>query len=80
MLFSISGYTIYIPINTVGEFPFLHSLSICFVYIFFDDDQGASQMVLVVKNVPASAEDVRDMGLISGSERSPWGGHGDPLQ
>ena len=37
-------------------------------------------MVLVVKNVPASAEDVRDMGLISGSERSPWGGHGDPLQ
>jgi len=34
----------------------------------------------VVKNPLASAGDVRDMGLISGSERSPGGGHGNPLQ
>ena len=33
----------------------------------------------VVKNLPASAEDIRDMGSIPGSERSPGGGHGNPL-
>ena len=35
---------------------------------------------LVVKNLPAIAGDVRDMGLIPGSGRSPGGGHGSPLQ
>ena len=40
----------------------------------------ASQVVLVVKNPPANAGDVRDMGLIPGSGRSPGGGHGNPLQ
>ena len=34
----------------------------------------------VVKNPPASAEDVRDTGLIPGLGRSPGGGHGNPLQ
>ena len=33
-------------------------------------------MVLVVKNLPASAGDTRDMGLIPGSGRSPGGGNG----
>ena len=42
--------------------------------------QGASQVVLAVKNLPANAGDVRDVGLIPGSERSPGGGHGNPLQ
>ena len=37
-------------------------------------------MALVVKNLPASAGNVRDMGLISVSGRSPGGGHGNPLQ
>ena len=37
-------------------------------------------MVLVVKNLLASAGDIRDMGLIPGSGRSPGGGHGNPLQ
>ena len=37
-------------------------------------------MVLGVKNLPANAGDIRDMGLISGSGRSPGGGHGNPLQ
>ena len=32
------------------------------------------------KNLPANAGDVRDMGLIPGSRRSPGGGHGNPLQ
>jgi len=35
---------------------------------------------LVVKNPAASAEDLRDVGSIPGSGRSPGGGHGNPLQ
>ena len=41
---------------------------------------GASQVVLVVKNPPANAEDVRDAGSIPGSRRSPGGGQGNPFQ
>ena len=41
---------------------------------------GASQVALVVKNLPANAGDVRDVGLIPGSGRSPGGGHGNALQ
>ena len=37
-------------------------------------------MALVVRNLPASAGDIRDSGLIPGSGRSPGGGHGNPLQ
>ena len=37
-------------------------------------------MVLLVKNMPADAGDIRDMGSVPGSGRSPGGGHGNPLQ
>ena len=37
-------------------------------------------MVLVVKNLPANAGEIRDTGSIPGSERSPGGGHGNPLR
>ena len=39
-----------------------------------------SQEVLVVKNVPANAGDIIDMGSTPGLGRSPEGGHGNPLQ
>ena len=39
-----------------------------------------SQVALVVKNLPASAGDVRRRGSIPGFGRSPGGGHGNPLQ
>ena len=39
----------------------------------------ASQVVLVVKNVPDNAEDIRDAGSIPGWGRSPGGGHGNTL-
>ena len=39
-----------------------------------------SQAALVVKNLPASAGDIRDMDSISWSGRSPGGGHGNSLQ
>ena len=40
----------------------------------------ASWVVLVVKNPPANTGDIRDVGSIHGSERSPGGGCGNPLQ
>ena len=41
---------------------------------------GTSQVVLVVKNLPANAGDIRDTGLVPGSGRSPEGENGNPLQ
>ena len=40
----------------------------------------ASQVAPVVKNSPANAGDIRDVGLIPGSGRCPGGGYGNPLQ
>ena len=37
-------------------------------------------MALVVKHPPANAGDIRDMGSIPGSGKTPGGGHGNPLQ
>ena len=34
----------------------------------------------MVKNPPANAGNISDMGLIPGSGRFPGGGHGNPLQ
>ena len=41
---------------------------------------GASQVALTIKNMPANAGDIRDLGSIPGSGKSPGGGHGNPLQ
>ena len=40
----------------------------------------ASQVMLVVKSLSANAGDIRDVGLIPGSGRSPGGGNGSPFQ
>ena len=40
----------------------------------------ASQVVLVVKNLPANAGDARGMGSIPGLGRFPGEGNGNPLQ
>ena len=42
--------------------------------------QGASQVVLMVKNPPSIAGDVRDLGSIPGSGRSLGEGNGNPFQ
>ena len=51
------------------------------IYIYRNNKCGtgllASQMVLVVKNLPANAGDT---DFIPGSGRSPGGGHGKSLQ
>ena len=46
----------------------------------FSVSNRASQLTLVVKNLPANAGDIRDPGSIPGSRRSPGGGHGNALQ
>ena len=40
---------------------------------------GASQVSLVVKNLPVNEGGLREAGLIPGLGRSPGGGHGNPL-
>ena len=37
-------------------------------------------MAIVIKNLPVNAGDVRDVGSIPGSGRSPAGGSGNPFQ
>ena len=58
--------------NTIGllMFPFIVTYS----------NVGASQVVLVVNNPPINTADIREMGSIPGSESSPGGGNGNPLQ
>ena len=46
----------------------------------FASPQWASQLALVVKNPPANAGDIRDVGLIPGLEDPLEGRHGNPLQ
>ena len=41
--------------------------------------EGASQVMLMVKKLPANAE-VRDVDCVPGLGRCPGGGHGNPLQ
>ena len=38
-----------------------------------------SSWALVVKNLPANAKDVRDVGSVPGLGRSSGGGHGNPI-
>ena len=52
----------------------LHNLVYFYIYTW------ASQVALVVKTPPANTGDLRDVGSIPGSGRSPGGGHGNPLQ
>ena len=42
--------------------------------------EWVSQVALVVKNPPVSAEEIKDTGLMPGSGRSPGEGNGNPLQ
>ena len=41
---------------------------------------GVSQVLQVVKNLPASVGGIRDVGLIPRLGRFPRGRHGNPLQ
>ena len=49
-------------------------------YVQSNVNYRGSQVVPVVKNLPANAGDTRDTGSIPGLGRSPGGGNGNPLQ
>ena len=55
----------------------------CGITMFFNrasDSLWASQVMLVVKNMPANVGDERDVDFIPGSGRSPGEGNGNALQ
>ena len=58
----------------------LRSASLIFSVVLTYVNSRASQVVLVVKNLPANSGDIRDTDSVSGLGRSPGGGHGNPLQ
>ena len=61
----------FIPLSKFSSFFFLNWSIIAL---------QTSQVALVVKNTPANAGAVRDMGSIPGWGRSPGGGHDTPRQ
>ena len=50
------------------------------MFVVFYWHVWASQVVLVVKNLPPNAGDIRDEGSVPGSERPPGGRHANSLQ
>ena len=55
----------------------------CGITMFFNrasDSLWASQVMLVVKNMPANVGDERDVDFIPGSGRSPGEGNGNALK
>ena len=50
------------------------------LFLWLCANYQGSQVVPVIKNPPANAGDVRNVGLIPRSGRSPGGGHGNSLQ
>ena len=45
---------------------------------FHNNLESLFHMILMVKNLPANAEDIRNMGSTPGLGRSSGGGHGNP--
>ena len=58
----------------------MNDYSIWNIHIKFILTFGASQVVLVVKNMPGNATDIRDKSSVPGWGRSHGGGNGSPLQ
>ena len=56
------------------QIPWKDNLLIQYIYYTL-----ASQVLLVIKNLPVNAGDVRDPGSILGLGRSPGERHGNPL-
>ena len=50
------------------------------IYFHSSNIRSASHVVLLIKNPPANAGDIRDTGSIPRLGRSPREGHGNPLQ
>ena len=54
--------------------------SLPFTEAFQRAGAGFVKLLVYLKNLPANAEDIRDLGLIPGWGQSPGGGQGNPLR
>ena len=79
---SLSWWYSLVPVLYIFmEFSFMFFSLLLFVpLVSCLGNHRVSMVALVVKNPPANAGDVRDMGSIPGSGRSSGGRHGSPLQ
>ena len=66
----LSMFPLFLPILSFGWYNLRFYIQ--FIWV--------SHMALVVKNPPANAGDITDVGLIPGLGRSLGGGHGNPLR
>ena len=81
VLADLSRVTCFQIEGTRGSLGFLgHIFQVSTCWVLVCQDWGASQVMLVVKNLPANAGEVRDLGSTPGLGWSPGGGHGNPLQ
>ena len=80
----ISWYHHSYSVTKTAEFQIMKTEQLFFLFVLFCNflnmSQWASQVALVVQNLPASAGDIRDDGSIPGSGRSPWSRDCYPLQ
>ena len=80
--FCFSDFTLF---NSLLEHPHLCKYHYVILFLCLSNTplylcSRASWVALVVKNLPANAEDVRDVGSIPESGRFPTEGHDNPLQ
>ena len=61
--------------STAADFPSLKKNPLWLLTLTYLGFPGGT----VIKNLPANAGDVEDLGLIPGLERSPGEGNGNPL-
>ena len=73
---SVHPSIIFLSIQPFSVFFFFFPL---FYWSYWQDLRSYHQVVLVVKNLPPSAGDLRTSGLIPGSGRLPGGDYGNPL-
>ena len=85
---SISGQGTKIPhANQAKNYIYIHTHTHTHTYIYIyihiyvcTRIYRASQIALVVKNLPTNARNIRDVGSLPGSGRSLGRGHGNPAQ
>ena len=66
--------------HNISIFPLIYIWLFFFFLVFSCEHVGASQVALVVKNLPTCAGGLWDLDLIAGLRRSPERGHGNPFQ
>ena len=84
MLIIFSHLFLY-SLKYVNKFLEYSSIMLCSFLLYNEMNQlyiyrGASQVIPVVRNPPASAGNIRDPGSVPGLGRSPGEGNSNPLQ